>query len=344
MPAVTGTALPSLSQILGWDTEHLVRAATDWSSTAEHWEDSFDSVHRGMLAPGGTVWEGDAADAAQERAFGDLVKVRGLADTLNDAATIARRGADQLDYLKRQVIDATEEAREAGFTVAEDLSVTDTSKYSGLRIAAVRQFAATIATRAAALGTADKDIAAKITAATTELNGHGFTESPETVQAFDVPLAPPPDPLYPVNDVIAEATDLDGNHVVLRRGYYDGKRGFGWDKIFHKHGITNPNVFNDLISHSRPISSKDGELIYKVEVDRARCSQLFGPIYDCEDTGESLEMMIVVDSTQNRVDVPDGGQKGVITMYPLPGGDGVVEVQPNWTMAPPWVSGNVPIN
>lgn len=72
--------------------------------------------------------------------------------------------------------------------------------------------------------------------------GRGFAESPETIQALDVPLAPPPDPSYPVNDVIAEATDLDGNHVVLRRGYYDGKRGFGWDKIFHKHGITNPSV------------------------------------------------------------------------------------------------------
>lgn len=76
----------------------------------------------------------------------------------------------------------------------------------------------------AALSTADKDIAAKIVSATTELNGRGFSESPETVQALDVPLAPPPDPSYPVNDVIAEATDLDGNHVVLRRGYYDGKR------------------------------------------------------------------------------------------------------------------------
>lgn len=141
----------------------------------------------------------------------------------------------------------------------------------------------------AALSTADKDIAAKIVSATTELNGRGFSESPETVQALDVPLAPPPDPSYPVNDVIAEATDLDGNHVVLRRGYYDGKRGFGWDKIFHKHGITNPNAFTDLIAHSRPISSKDRELIYKVEVDRAHCSQLFGPIPDCEDTGERLE-------------------------------------------------------
>lgn len=344
MPGVTGGSRPSLSQILGWDTGHLVSAATDWSATAKQWERAFDSVHRGMLAPGGTVWEGEAADAAQDRAFADLVRVRGLADTLTDSATIARRGADQLDYLKRQAIDAINEAQEAGFTVGEDLSVTDASKYRGLRIAAMRQFAATIAIRAAALRIADEDIADKITSATTELTGSGLTESPETVQVLDVPLAPPPDPSYPVNDVVAEATDLDGNHVVLRRGYYDGKQGFGWDKIFHKHGITNPDVFNDLISHSRPISSKDGRLEYKVEVDRARCSQLFGPIYDCEDTGERLEMVIVVDTTENRVGVPDGGQKGVITMYPLPGGDGVVEVQPGWTMAPPWVSGNVPIN
>jgi hypothetical protein len=31
-------------------------------------------------------------------------------------------------------------------------------------------------------------------------------------------------------------------------------------------------------------------------------------------------------------------------MYPLPGGSGVIEVAPNWTMAPPWVGNNVLIN
>jgi hypothetical protein len=45
------------AQILGWDTEHLYRAATDRVSTAEHWADSFTSVHRGTLSPGGTVRE-----------------------------------------------------------------------------------------------------------------------------------------------------------------------------------------------------------------------------------------------------------------------------------------------
>jgi hypothetical protein len=190
MPATIGVALPSLSQISGWDTEHLSRAATDWSSAAERWEDAFDSVHRGMLAPGGAAWEGAAADAAQERAFGDLVKVRGLADTLSGAATIARRGADQLEYLKRQAIEVIEETREAGLTVGEDLSVTDTRNYGGSRVAAVRQFAAAITARAAALRAADRDIAARISAATTELNTGGFSEAPEDVQAFDAPLAP----------------------------------------------------------------------------------------------------------------------------------------------------------
>ncbi|MCZ0729971.1 hypothetical protein [Mycolicibacterium iranicum] len=57
-----------------------------------------------------------------------------------------------------------------------------------------------------------------------------------------------------------------------------------------------------------------------------------------------LEMMMIVDTAQQRWDVPDGGQKGVIIMYPLPGGDGVVEVQPTWTIAPPSVSNNVSIN
>lgn len=219
MPGVTGAAVPRLSQILGWDTEHLSRAAADWGGTAEHWEDTFDSVHRGMLSPGGIVWEGAASDAAQERTFGDLVKVRGLADTLQEAATIARRGADQLDYLKRQAIEAINDARAAGFHVGEDLSVTDTSNYSGLRIAAVRQHGATIAARAAALSTADKDVAAKITAATMELNGRGFSESPESVQALDFPLGPPvpiPEPPWEYNNgytTNVKARGPDGKNI-----------------------------------------------------------------------------------------------------------------------------------
>jgi hypothetical protein len=101
MPAVGGAGVPSLSQILSWDTTHLSVAATEWVSTAELWEEVFSRVDQGTLSPGGTVWKGETADAVRERAFTDLVNARGLADTLSEAAAVARRGVDQLDYLKR---------------------------------------------------------------------------------------------------------------------------------------------------------------------------------------------------------------------------------------------------
>lgn len=146
--------------------------------------------------------------------------------------------------------------------------------------------------------------------------------------------------------MIAEATDLDGNHVVLRRGYYDERtqQGFGWDKAYWRHHVVNPNVFRDLISHARPISKEGGVLVYEVPINRVHCTPGLLGIADCEDTGESLTMRIVANINEGRPDVPGGGQKGVISMYPLPGGSGVVEVEPNWTLCPPWVNKNVPIN
>jgi hypothetical protein len=144
------------------------------------------------------------------------------------------------------------------------------------------------------------------------------------------PQDPPP---YPVNDVIAEATDLDGNHVILRRGCYDAKtdKGFGWDKAYWKHGVINPNVFKDVISHSRPVRQPDGTLRYDVQINRTHC--MSGPlgIASCHDTGESLTMRIVVDPRVGRFDVPDGREKGVITMFPL---EGAVECS-NWVRTGP---------
>jgi hypothetical protein len=57
-----------------------------------------------------------------------------------------------------------------------------------------------------------------------------------------------------------------------------------------------------------------------------------------------VAIRIVANVNERRPDVPDGGQKGVISMYPLSGDSGVVEVKPNWTLTLPWVNTNVPIN
>lgn len=96
--------VPTLSQIIGWDTEHLDVAATDWVVTADRWE------------------------AAQQRALSDLVVVRGLSDALREASAVARRGADQIGYLKRYAVQAISAASDAGFDVNEDLSVTDVTR------------------------------------------------------------------------------------------------------------------------------------------------------------------------------------------------------------------------
>jgi hypothetical protein len=175
VPGVGGMAVPSLSEVQGWDVAHLEHAARNWTATAEHWESSFTSIHRASVSPGGTVWEGVAAEAAQERAFADLVKVRGLADVLHESAAIARRGAETLDSAKRSVLDAVEEADSAGYVVGEDLSVTPPR--GGVAAQAQAQlYAADIQDRAAQLVAHDKAIAAKIATASAPLNGVTFAE------------------------------------------------------------------------------------------------------------------------------------------------------------------------
>ena len=256
---------------------------------------------------------------------------------------------------------AVEDARTAGFNVGEDLSVADRSSGGSPAQRAARQaqaqtFAADIRQSATQLVGVDQQVADKVTAAVAGIrdtfppNPSNGTPRKPKIQAVDNHTfkqdPPPQPPPYPMNEVIAEATDLDGNHVVLRRGYYDerAQHGFGWDKAYWRHHVTNPNVFKDLISHSRPISNRDGTLVYEVPINRVHCSKALFGIVDCEDTGESVTMRIVANINEGNPDVPDGGQKGVITMYPLEGGSGVVEVEPNWTLTPPWANKNVPIN
>ncbi len=197
MPAVVAGL--TLSQIQNWDVEHLETAAQQWNSTAKLWEDSFESIHRGSLNPGGTAWEGPGAEAAQERTFTDLVKVRGLAEALREAASAARRGASDLRSAQRETVTAIEAAQDAGFAVAEDLSVTDTNPLTSLlpgggRQAQAQTLASDIATRAAALSTLDNNVATEITTLTTPLDNVGFDETPsDGIQAVDYTQSTAPD-------------------------------------------------------------------------------------------------------------------------------------------------------
>ena len=84
---------------------------------------------------------------------------------MSETADIARPGADRLRDLKRSALSAISDARAAGFTVGEDLSISDTSLMPvgpalAARQAQADEFAANIHGRAAALSLADHDVAA----------------------------------------------------------------------------------------------------------------------------------------------------------------------------------------
>ncbi|WP_061009944.1 hypothetical protein [Mycolicibacterium mucogenicum] len=221
MPAASDGAL-TRSDIEAWDTTHLETAATHWRSTAAHWESHFETIHNGMLRPGGTTWEGTAADAAAERSWADLVKVRGAGDALYAAAGHATTGAGDIAWAKRQVLDAIAEAEEAGFTVGQDFTVTDKSADGLLRSAAGRQqqaqaFATEISTRVQALAALDKQVATQITAALEPLETVQFSDEAKnapTVQAVDYhhfkqdgPASPPPPPPGPSSSDIRSVLD-----------------------------------------------------------------------------------------------------------------------------------------
>ena len=218
MPATSTSATGAAStgadvtraQIEAWDVTHLETAAVQWSSTAQAWEGHFETIHQGMLRPGGTVWEGDAADKAAERSWGDLVKVRGGADGLHSASGFARNGAEDIAWAKQQVLTAIEEAEEAGFTVEQNLSVKDPNTTMLMRGWEARQqqaqaFATEIASRARTLLAIDKAVAGKITSALAPVRALRFEEAPTPtpkepgppVQAVDYHFKrdePKPDP------------------------------------------------------------------------------------------------------------------------------------------------------
>ncbi|MUL50058.1 hypothetical protein FZI85_29935 [Mycobacterium sp. CBMA293] len=265
------------SDIEAWGTTHLETAATHWRSAAERWEGHFETIHTGMLRPGGTAWEGAAADAAAERSWGDLVKVRGAGDALYAAAGHATTGADDIAWAKRQVLDAIAEAEESGFTVGQDFSVTDKSSGALMRSTVARQqqaqtFAAEISERVQTLAALDKRVAGKITAALAPLRGMNFGEP--TVQAAgfrtikDAPAAPepppppPPLPKGPSGDEIAKVLDQlpsdSRPNIRVVRSKADIDRLWEWMK---RNGVENPGRYRgtDGVSMDLPDGTSIGQ-------------------------------------------------------------------------------------
>jgi hypothetical protein len=200
MAAVAG--IPSLSALLAWPTDHLTEAADHWETVGER---SYGVAH-GVWSDALTVdWRGEAAEALRTDTHADMLTTSAVVDQLQEAASVARSGASELDAPRAQMRYAVEDARSAGFEVGEDLSVTDrmtggSAAQRAVRQAAAQAFAGNIGERAAQLVSVDAQVAGKITAAVAGV-GNTFPQTPPTngqIHAVDSHTFKQ-DPSLPVN-------------------------------------------------------------------------------------------------------------------------------------------------
>jgi hypothetical protein len=200
MAAVAPT--PGLSALLSWPTDHLTEAAGHWETVGER---NYGLAH-GVWSDALTVdWRGEAAEALRTDTHADLMTTSGVVDQLQEAASVARSGASELEAARSCVRYAVEDAHAAGFAVGEDLSVTDrmtggSAAQTAARQAAAQAFAGNIGERAAQLVSTDAQVAGRITAAISGV-GTTFQQTPPTngtVRAVDSHTFKQ-DPALPVN-------------------------------------------------------------------------------------------------------------------------------------------------
>jgi hypothetical protein len=154
-----------------------------------------------------------AADAAVLRTGTDRVVVVGAADSLHAAATAARSGADEIAGARQLALQAIDNARAAGFTVGEDLSVTSQGggppALQAARQAQAQTLAAAIRATAENLVSVDTEVAGNVSSAIAGVNSVHFGDTPVAphnkkpqIQGVDFKQDPPPPPPGPnANDI-----------------------------------------------------------------------------------------------------------------------------------------------
>ena len=179
---MTTTGLPTLSQIRSWDVDHLIEAAEHWDSTANRWDDVYGQVWQQSL---GMNWQGRARDALADRTTADKAMVSPKSGQLREASLTARKGAGDISAVQRSVLYKIDDARQSGFVVGEDLSVTDTQSSHNAAALAQRQalaqaLSADIRSRAAQLIATDSEVGTKLTTCAGDVGSLTFDEKPIT--------------------------------------------------------------------------------------------------------------------------------------------------------------------
>ncbi|OBJ51302.1 hypothetical protein [Mycobacterium sp. 1423905.2] len=202
-------AVAGLSDLLAWPIDHLTEAAQYWHVAGAQ---SYDLSDRIWLEAASIDWQGEAAEKLRARTSADRATVGAVKDQLEAAARVARGGASDLQAARSRLRYAVEDAHAAGFSVGENLAVTDrfvggSPALRAVRAARAQALAADIRHRAMQLMSLDQDVAGRIANAVSGISELRFDDgsghSRPSVQAVDhhapiperpkVEPEPPPD-------------------------------------------------------------------------------------------------------------------------------------------------------
>jgi hypothetical protein len=175
---MAATAVPALSELLSWNTDHLTEGADYWESTADRWDSAFAEVDQQIRASG---WQGEAFDAATERAAADKVKVGTVGDQLREGASVARQGASDISAAQSRLRYLVEDAQDAGFDVYDDYTVESrqtvvTAAEQAALQAEAESYANEIYGSATQLVAADQQVGAGVAAAVGPVGELSFDE------------------------------------------------------------------------------------------------------------------------------------------------------------------------
>jgi hypothetical protein len=136
----------------------------------------------------------------------------------------------------------------------------------------------------------------------------GRTQLPSTQEAPILDAPPPPG--YPVNEIVMSTVDAASRSIIMRRGYWDANtdRGFGYDKIYHKHNIKNKNAVKFVVENPNGGEPEPNPSVrrYYAWAHRIRCRFLICQVVD------RRQVKVITDF---RYDQSAKGQKGVINGY-----------------------------
>lgn len=112
----------------------------------------------------------------------------------------------------------------------------------------------------------------------------------------------PRPPVEQQAEIIEILANSNGDQVLYRRGYYGGgSRGFGYEKVTKKHGITSNSVVSAVVRSPQEVRFEDGYWVHEKEAI----------LYGLFTESQSLTVRVVI----NYGSWEGPGQHGLVTAY-----------------------------